>query len=258
MGGLNSGPHRSARLHEDRAKRYDALELQQQAKAECWPEGTKHTLAFRSPHTGTVISVKVSLTFTAERFGGRRVWFSCPECPRRVSVLWGWPSHISQRYRIACAQCQRIAYASNLEGPARRWRRQMEKLEQRLGGDPRKIEPPKGPARRTFDRLAARYETYRQKVIARSEAKFRRHMRSRMWPIDPAELRAVRDAYGLAPVRHPDPSSDHNRAHRPRRSGPPLSGIVPRERPDRELPGSRARRLPSAARPRHQGQAGDV
>jgi hypothetical protein len=50
MGGLNSGPHRSARLHEDRAKRFDVLDLQGRAKAELWPDGTRYTVAFAAPH----------------------------------------------------------------------------------------------------------------------------------------------------------------------------------------------------------------
>ena len=163
--------------------------------------GHKAHSLFRAPHTGTIISVKVSLTFTAERFGGRRVWFVCPDCPRRVRFLFGGRSHVTQPYRIACAKCQRIVYGSNLESRQRRWRRQMEKIERRLGGDPRKIEPPRGNARRTFDRLAARHERYRQRLIAHSEAKFRCRMCRRMWPTDPTELRAMREAYGLSGVR---------------------------------------------------------
>ena len=197
MGGLNSGPHRTSRLRESAARRFDVLDLQAQAKAESWPDDRRHTLAFRAPHTGAIISAKVVLTFTAERFGGRRIWWTCPGCPRRVRFLFGGRSHISKPYGIACARCQRIAYASNLEGPRRRWRRQMEKLERRLGGDPRKIEPPRGLARRTFDRLAARHEVYRQKVMARRQRKLQTRMRNRQWPTDAAGWRALREANGL-------------------------------------------------------------
>jgi hypothetical protein len=197
MGGLNSGPHRSARLREERAIRFDVLDLQAQGKVENWPEGRLHTLAFRAPHTGTVISATITLTFTAERFGGRRIWWTCPECPRRVRYLYGGRRHISQPYAIACAECMRIVRPCSLEGPTRRWSRQMAKLEHRLGGDPRKIEPPKGNARRTFDRLAARHATYRAKVVAHAEERMRKKLRSRLWPTDPAALRAMRDELGL-------------------------------------------------------------
>src|SRR5215510_14371459 len=148
MGGLNSGPHRSSRLHENAVHRFDVLELQDQAKAENWPDGTRRTLSFPAPHTGTIISARIRLTFIAEPFGGRRIWFSCPECPRRVRFLFGGRSHLNKAQRIACRRCMRLRYASECEGPERRWRRQMAKLEQRLGGDPRKLTPPQGLARR--------------------------------------------------------------------------------------------------------------
>jgi hypothetical protein len=197
VGGLNSGPHRSARLHEARAKRFDVLDLQEQAKVEHWPEGKRHILAFPAPHTGGIVSARVALAFTAQRFGGRRIWWTCPQCPRRVRFLFGGRSHISKPYGIACARCQRIAYASNLEGEPRRWRRQIAKIEKRLGGDPRKVIPLKGLARRTFDRLAARHALYRTKLTAHAEERFRRKLSKRPWRTDPAELRALREACGL-------------------------------------------------------------
>lgn len=200
MGGLNSGPHRSGRLREDRAKRFDALKWQMQAKAENWPEGIRQTLAFRAPHTGAEISARVALTFTDERFGGRRVWFSCPNCQSRARYLFGGRPHITKPHQIACAACQRLVYESRREGPERRLLRQMGKLEGRLGGDPRKLAPPKGLARRTFDRLARRHEIYRQKLITRREIKLQNKLRRdlrRSWSTNPAELSALRRAYGL-------------------------------------------------------------
>jgi hypothetical protein len=150
------------------------------AKAESWPDGRRHALAFQAPHTGAVVSIRVPLVFTDQRFGGRRIWWTCPECSDRVRLLFGGRSHISQPYRIACAKCQRIAYASSLEGPSRRWLRQLRKVEQKLGGDPRTIEPTKGNARRTFDRLAARHALYRAKLTAHAEERLRRKLRKRL------------------------------------------------------------------------------
>jgi hypothetical protein len=68
----------------------------------------------------------------------------------------------------------RIAWPSALERPTRRWRRQLRKIEQKLGGNPRKIEPPKGNARRTFDQLAERHAAYRAKLVGHAEERFRR------------------------------------------------------------------------------------
>jgi hypothetical protein len=90
-----------------------------------------------------------------------------------------------------------VEMVSNLEGPTRRCGRQLAKLERRLGGDPRKIEPPRGNSRRTFDRLAARHALYRAKLTACAEERLRRKLSKRPWPTDPEELRAIRDACGL-------------------------------------------------------------
>jgi hypothetical protein len=84
-----------------------------------------------------------------------------------------------------------------MESLERRWLRGMRQIERRLGGDPRKLIPPKGMVRRTFDRLAQKHEGYRQKVIARREEILRNKTRSRLLPTDPAELRAMRIACGL-------------------------------------------------------------
>jgi hypothetical protein len=137
----------------------------------------------------------VVLTFTDQPFGGRRIWWTCPECSDRIRLLFGSRSHISQPHSIACAKCQRIAYASSLEGKERRWRRQLKKIERQLGGDPRKTEPPKGNARRTFDRLAARHALNRAKLTAHAEERLRRKLQKR--PTDLAELSAMRRALGL-------------------------------------------------------------
>jgi hypothetical protein len=196
MGGLNSG-HRSTRLREATAKRFDVLERQAQAKAEGWQEGRKHTLAFPAPHTGAIITARVVLTFTDQCFGGRRMWWTCPECSRRVRILFGGRSHITQPYSIACAKCQRIAYASNLEGKERRWRRQLAKIERQLGGDPCRIELPKGNARRTFDRLAARHALYRGKIVAHAEERLRRKLQKRPMSADLTELSAMQRALSL-------------------------------------------------------------
>jgi hypothetical protein len=185
------------RLREERAKRFDALQLQAQAKAEGWPEGRRHTLAFRAPHTGAIIAARVVLAFTDQPFGGRRIWWGCPECRRRVRFLFGGRTNVSQPYRIACAKCQRIAYGSNLEGMTRRWRRQLTKIEKRLGGNPHKMTPPKGLARRTFDRLAQRHAHYMAKLTAQAQERLRRKLLNRPWPTDPAELRALRETCGL-------------------------------------------------------------
>ena len=136
---INSGPHRTSQLRESVARRFDVLELQQQAKAEKWPDGVKRRLALRVPTTGSICEAVVEVDFSRERFGGRRIWWLCPVCRRRARFLFGGRQPTVAN-RIACRLCQQLAYSSNREAPERRWRRQMEKLERRLGGDPRKIQ----------------------------------------------------------------------------------------------------------------------
>src|SRR5215470_1468947 len=159
MGGPNSGRYaRSTRLRESQAIRFDALEWRDGAKAECWPDGIRQTLAFHAPHTGAIISARVVMAFTPRSVGGRQMWFVCPVCSRKVRYLYGGRPHPCERHRIACADCQRLVRECDRAGPTRRLRRQIAKIEARLGGDPRKLTPPRHAlARRTFDRLAAQH-----------------------------------------------------------------------------------------------------
>jgi len=147
--------------------------------------------------TGAIIAARVVLAFTDQRFGGRRVWWICPQCPRRVRYLYGGRAYTSQAYAIACSECMRIVHASEHEDQGARWRRAIAKIEHRLGGDPRKLIPPKGNARRTFDRLAQRHARYVAKITAHAQERLRRKLSNRPWPTDPAELLALREACGL-------------------------------------------------------------
>jgi hypothetical protein len=67
----------------------------------------------------------------------------------------------------------------------------------RLGGDPRKIAPPKGNARPTFDPLAQRHACYMGKLTEHAQERLRQKMSKRPWPTDPTELRTLREACGL-------------------------------------------------------------
>jgi hypothetical protein len=201
MGGPNSGRYaRSTRLRESQAIRFDALKWQEQAKAEFWPDGIRQALAYRAPHTGAIVSARVEMVFTDQPFGGRRLWFRCPECPRDVRYLYGGRPRPTERHRIACYVCQRVLRESDRDGTAtpRRWRRQIAKIERRLRGHPRKLTPPKHAlARKTFDRLAARHAFYMAKITAHAQERFRQRLRNRPWPTDPTEMRALREACGL-------------------------------------------------------------
>jgi endogenous inhibitor of DNA gyrase (YacG/DUF329 family) len=86
----------------------------------------------------------VPLLATECNFGGCRRWFGCPQCGRRVAVLY-----LRQR-GFACRRCNRVAYASQSGDEIdRTWRRQS-KLERRLSEHWRR---PKGMHSSTYDRI---------------------------------------------------------------------------------------------------------
>ena len=197
MGGPNSGPHRTSRLKYESAKRFDVMELRDQARNDHWEDGHVVRLSYPAPHTGRPITAKVEVSFTEQPFGGRRVWWSCPECPARVRYLFGGRPDAGQPYRIACAVCQRILYPCQHEGRVRRCRRQLKKLEVRLGGDPRTMRPPGGLKRCTWGRLAARHLSHRQILANYRRASLRLWMRKHLWPVDPLEAEAILARFGL-------------------------------------------------------------
>lgn len=71
---------------------------------------------------------EVLLDRTSCRFGGRRVWWRCPqsECGRRVAVLYAGEM-------FACRQCHRLAYRSQRETDEALAFRRAEAIRRRLG-----------------------------------------------------------------------------------------------------------------------------
>jgi hypothetical protein len=196
MGGLNSGPHRSARLKADRAAKFDAMAYAQAMPAATLRDGAKVCLSFQPWPDLPPVTASTELAEVRCGFGGRRWLLACPCCGRRARVLYGGRPETNARQRIACRACQRVRYPSQFESPERRWRRQLAKLEARLGGDPRKMQPPKGLARRTWNRLAARHQHYREKIAARRRDVLQGAMRGKLWPTEPHELQRLRERFG--------------------------------------------------------------
>ena len=104
----------------------------------------------------------VALDHTACPFGGRRPWFLCPHCGRRVARL-----HLVGR-TFACRHCHQLAYASQSEGWGDRATRRARKAWRRLGADDGEavVEKPKGMHQRTFDRLLGRAYTAEEEADA--------------------------------------------------------------------------------------------
>lgn len=90
----------------------------------------------------------VELSYTEPHFGGKRLWFLCPHCGRRVAVLYC--SDV-----VACRKCQHLSYRTEREDAIDRLRSKAAKIKDRLGGDP--YQRPKWMHRKTFARLREQY-----------------------------------------------------------------------------------------------------
>ena len=73
------------------------------------------------------VSIPVSLTSTPCYLGGERIWFLCPDCNRRVGVLY------VDGHQVSCRHCLRLTYSCQREQPFDRAIRRKQKLNTRLG-----------------------------------------------------------------------------------------------------------------------------
>ena len=100
----------------------------------------------------------VSLDWTPCTYGGARAWFRCPAagCGRRVAILY------SGRGIFACRHCHCLGYRSQRETHGDRMGRRADKLRDRLGWTPGRInghgDKPKGMRWRTYFDLVAQHD----------------------------------------------------------------------------------------------------
>jgi len=90
-------------------------------------------------------------------YGGTRKWFICPNCARRVAVLYG-----AGKYFL-CRHCYDLTYSSQQEDWSGRMLRKARNIKERLGiqnGIDPIIFKPKGMHQKTFDRLRFQAERY--------------------------------------------------------------------------------------------------
>jgi hypothetical protein len=105
---------------------------------------------FDSSVKGTAMSQAVDLTWTSCHFGGRRPWFRCSGCQRRVAILYGGR-------RFACRHCHGLYY--ECQRHRGRWSEltKLQRLRERLGGSANLMEPYPAKPRHmhwaTYDRL---------------------------------------------------------------------------------------------------------
>jgi hypothetical protein len=95
---------------------------------------------------GNNVAQYIPLQHTACNYGGTRAWLSCPECRRRVGVLF------LRGGRFVCRHCGQVAYASQSDDAlGTTWRTQA-RLERRLSPN---LARPKGMHHSTHERLCA-------------------------------------------------------------------------------------------------------
>ena len=95
----------------------------------------------------------IATVWTPCRFGGKRPWFQCGYCGRRVVRLY-----IVEGV-FACRHCHRLGYASQLETPHERGTGRARKIRLRLSDG--KDDPGEFPARPRFMRRTI-YEGWRR------------------------------------------------------------------------------------------------
>lgn len=118
-------------------------------------EGSKVWLNYRPGPGESPSSYAVELTGSPTSFGGRRVWFFCPGCDRRVRILYLPPFGP----QFLCRSCHGLTYQSQRERPSQfgRQLRELEKMKKKL----------EAPRRRARTSLKLLQEA--QKLLAETE-----------------------------------------------------------------------------------------
>lgn len=120
------------------------------------------TLSYRYSIANASQGVEEIVRFdrTPCNYGGFRTWFCCPQCNRRVAILYlGGP-------RFLCRHCYRLPYGSQQEPYLDRMNRKFRRIRERLSATGNLNLPvwikPKGMHWKTFEclRLEERYADY--------------------------------------------------------------------------------------------------
>ncbi len=113
-------------------------------------------LSYRIKSTGEVVEQQVQTQTSPCHLGGERRWFTCPQCSKRVAVLYA-----PGRY-FACRKCYGLGYATQKESAGDRAASGANKLRKRLGWEVGILNgtggKPKGMHRETYQRLKAEHD----------------------------------------------------------------------------------------------------
>lgn len=125
------------------------------------------SLQMRYSYKGKPYSYSINLSKTACHYGGYRYWWLCPNCSKRVSVLY-----CARRY--LCRHCIGANYSSQLQQPIDRIYSKLNDLRERLGWQVGIINgigsKPRYMHHRTYKRLVSEYEQLTNELIRASNA----------------------------------------------------------------------------------------
>ncbi len=104
----------------------------------------------------------VGITTTKCNYGGYRHWWHCPQCSKRVGVLYCAGLYV-------CRHCISENYETQLMQPLDKLFRKVEKIRHRLGWQAgianKHGNRPKGMHRKTYDRLVWEHDNLAKKII---------------------------------------------------------------------------------------------
>jgi hypothetical protein len=128
----------------------------------------------------------VPIAATPCNYGGVRRWFLCPDCRKRIAVIY------IQGRSCSCRQCNYLVYRSQRERAAERALSRAQKIRVRLGGSANLLEPfpakPKWMQWRTYQDL----ETKARKGQARNLDSLRSILERRERPISRGQRKVLR------------------------------------------------------------------
>lgn len=110
----------------------------------------------------------VRYLFSECHYGGRRMWFECPSCGRRVGKLF------VRAERVICLDCGNLTYNTRCKGKGDRAISAMHTIERLLGAVPSGSLPdkPKGMHWRTYIGLARRHAQHDSVFMGRINSIF--------------------------------------------------------------------------------------
>ena len=130
-------------------------------------------LSYRWNSSGEAVEQRVQMETSPCHLGGRRHWFTCPRCSKRVAVLYA-----PGRY-FACRRCGGLGYTTQKEGAGDRAATKADKIRKRLGWEDGILNgggcKPKGMHWKTYYRLTNLHDGLVNQSLAGGMAKFCAH-----------------------------------------------------------------------------------